>query len=422
MPQRLNLTADIKYRLPAELVDLVEYAAKESSARGENLYLVGGVVRDLLLHRPLLDLDLIVEGSAIYLAQTLAPALGASLTAHEAFNTAKLRWDCWTVDIASVRSENYDRPGALPAVKQGTLSSDLYRRDFTVNAMAVDLNPYRYGELIDPLGGLADLRKRIIRVLHAKSFIDDATRIWRAIRYEQRLGFRIEPETEQLSRRDLPMLNTISGARIRHELELVMKEERPEYVVRRADRLGVLERIHPSLKGDEWIVSRFARARRLFGAGEQTRRLYFALLGYRLSLSEAEYLLDHLSPPRSTGDDLMNAIGLKGRLDTLASPNLTGSQIFRLLEEYSETAVSANTVATDSPVVRRRLRLYSERLRTIKPEITGLDLIEMGIPPGPNMRAILQALRNARLDGKARSRRGEVRMVEEWKRQHPVDS
>jgi tRNA nucleotidyltransferase (CCA-adding enzyme) len=421
MSQKLNLASDIKTRLPAELVDVVEYAAQESAARGESIYLVGGVVRDLLLHRPIMDLDLIVEGDAIYLAETLAPVLSASLTAHSAFNTAKLRWDCWTVDVASVRSETYERPGALPAIKPGTLSSDLYRRDFSVNAMAIDLNPYRYGELIDHLGGLGDLRSRSIRVLHVKSFIDDATRIWRAIRYEQRLGFQIESQTEELIRRHLAMLNTVSGDRIRHELELVMKEERPEKAVRRADGLGVLERIHPSLKGDEWIASRFARARRLFGAREQTRRLYFTLLGYRLSLSEAEYLLDHLSPPRSVGEDLVDAIGLKARLDTLADPRLTRSQIFRLLEEYSATAVEANLVAADSTLVRQRLRLHSQRLRGIKPETTGMDLIEMGITPGPDMRAILQSLRDARLDGKARSRRGEVRMVEEWKRRHRID-
>ena len=178
--------------------------------------------------KPIFDLDLVVEGDAIGLAKEFAEKVGGKLTVHTMFNTAKIALDKWTIDIAMARTETYAKPGALPVVKPGTLKTDLFRRDFTVNAMAICLSPDNYGELIDLYGGLNDLKNKIIRVLHEKSFIDDATRIWRAIRYEQRLGFQIEPETLKLLKRDVPMLKTVGGYRLRHELELVLKEKEPE--------------------------------------------------------------------------------------------------------------------------------------------------------------------------------------------------
>ena len=152
-----------------------------------------------------------VEGDAIGLAKEFAEKIGGKLSVHPMFNTAKIALDKWTIDIAMARTETYAKPGALPAVKPGTLKTDLFRRDFTVNAMAICLSPDNYGELIDLYGGLNDLKNKFIRVLHEKSFIDDATRIWRAIRYEQRLGFQIEPETLKLLKRDVPHVENRRG-------------------------------------------------------------------------------------------------------------------------------------------------------------------------------------------------------------------
>ena len=199
-------------------------AGELAQKRGQKLYLVGGVVRDLLLGRENFDLDLVVEGDAIALAQELAEARQCKLVTHQRFGTAKLTWDGGSADLATARSETYAKACALPTVNPSTIRDDLLRRDFTINAMAVALTPDLYGQLLDLYGGLSDLEGKLVRVLHGKSFIDDATRIWRAIRYEQRLSFHLESETLELVKRDAGYLKKVSGDRIRHELELILKE------------------------------------------------------------------------------------------------------------------------------------------------------------------------------------------------------
>ncbi|GAH88117.1 unnamed protein product, partial [marine sediment metagenome] len=228
MPEITNLADKIEKHLPAELADFMHVAGKAAASQGQNLYLVGGVVRDLLLEKPNLDLDLVVEGDAIELAQQLAQTKQAKVTTHPQFHTAKLQWDKWSIDLATARSETYAKPGALPTVKPSSIEHDLSRRDFTINAMAVHLSPSRYGELIDIHRGREDLEHKLIHILHEKSFIDDATRIWRGLRYEQRLDFQLEKNTLKLLKQNIPMLDTISGDRIRYELECILQEERPE--------------------------------------------------------------------------------------------------------------------------------------------------------------------------------------------------
>ncbi|HUU64504.1 MAG TPA: CCA tRNA nucleotidyltransferase, partial [Dehalococcoidales bacterium] len=225
MSKITNLSSQIERQLPVELVAFIQRAGKTAASQGQGLYLVGGVVRDLLLGQTNLDLDLVVEGNAIELAQHLAEInKQGKITTHPRFNTAKLQWTKWSVDLATARSETYAKPGALPTVTPGSIHNDLFRRDFTINAMAIELNPTHYGELIDLYGGRDDLEHKLIRVLHEKSFTDDATRIWRGLRYEQRLDFQLEPTTLKLLKRDIPMLDTISGDRIRYELECILQE------------------------------------------------------------------------------------------------------------------------------------------------------------------------------------------------------
>ncbi|MFC1904128.1 CCA tRNA nucleotidyltransferase, partial [Chloroflexota bacterium] len=249
MPETINLSDEIKKQLPAELVSLMQVAGEMIQSQEKKLYLVGGVVRDLLLGRANFDLDLVVAGDAISLAQQLADIKKGKIITHSRFGTAKLQWDSWNVDFTTARSETYPRPCVLPTVKPASIREDLFRRDFTINAMAVELNAGSYGKLLDLYGGREDLEGKLIRVLHEKSFIDDATRIWRGLRYEQRLNFKLEPFTLQLLRRDTGYLEALSGDRVRYELEMVLKEECPEKVLCRADELGVLAKLHPVLKG-----------------------------------------------------------------------------------------------------------------------------------------------------------------------------
>lgn len=401
----------IKKQLPSELVDFLHLASDVAAKRGQNLYLVGGFVRDLLLERANFDLDLVVEGDAISLAEELAKTKQAKITVHRRFNTAKIGWAGWTVDVATARSETYARPGALPEVEASNLEKDLLRRDFTINAMAVSLEPNRYGDLIDPFGSRADFEQKLIRILHEKSFVDDATRIWRALRYEQRLDFVLESKTLSLLKRDINYLDTISGDRIRHELFLVLAEEKPEKVLLRVDELGVLVKLNPALKGDTWLVEKYDQARKFYRGERVPVALYMALLAYRLSMCELEQITAYLKLPKTLAQSVFDTVAVKDRRGLLEKLALAPSQIHHLLHNYSALAITANLIAVDSVVASERIQLYLNKLRYIKPVLTGDDLIGAGVPAGPRIKEVLQILLNAWLDGKVKSRAEEEELV-----------
>jgi tRNA nucleotidyltransferase (CCA-adding enzyme) len=410
-PKTINLAGSIKEQLPAEIIDFIKKAGNAAEKQQQRLYLVGGVVRDLLLERCNIDLDMVVEGDAIKLAQEIAGVNQVQIITHPRFGTAKLKWDKRSADFATARAETYSRPGALPSVRAGTIRDDLARRDFSINAMAIELNPRRYGELIDPFGGRQDLDKKLVRVLHEKSFTDDATRIWRALRYEQRLDFKIEPVTLLLIKRDLNMLKTISGDRIRHELELVLKEELPEKALQRANELGVLAKLHPALKGDDWLSETFAAAREQSKTDEPHPQLYMSLLCYRLTARELEQLIKYLRLPKATAQVLRDTLAIKGKKKELAEPGQAPSVIYELLHDYCLTAYIANSIGAGSETAVEHIELYLNVLKNVKPALTGEDLVKLGVPKGPNIKAVLQKLRQARLDGKIDSKKGEEDMV-----------
>ena len=416
MPEPVNLASKIKERLPADLVRLIEAIGAIAAHQGLHLYLVGGAVRDLLLAQETFDLDLVTDGDAISLAQLLANITQGRLVVHTRFRTANVRWKEWSIDLTTARSEAYDRPGALPRVKPGSLADDLFRRDFTINAMAIELSPGRHGDLIDLYGGQEDLERGLIRVLHKQSFIDDATRIWRALRYEQRLGFRLEMETLELLQRDIAMLDTISGDRIRHELELVLKETYPEKFFLRADQLRVLSQLQPGLKGNGGLSARFEQARQVSSPNLPPTVLYLALLTYTLTGEQVEQIVERLRLPRPLVQTLRGTCQLKAETASLAAADLKPSHIYRILRGYAPAALTATSLATDSPVVSRNIRQYLTRFRYIKPALTGEDLKTMGLTPGPRISEILDQLRAARLDEEVTNRQEEERLVREWLR------
>jgi tRNA nucleotidyltransferase (CCA-adding enzyme) len=415
MRDDINLARSIKEQLPEDLIDFIRQAGEVAQRQQQRLYLVGGVVRDLLLERRNLDLDLVIEGDAIKLAQEIAASQSAKVITHPRFGTAKLRWADRSADLATARAETYARPGALPAVKPGTINDDLSRRDFTINAMGIELNPRHFGDIIDPYGGRQDLDNQVVRVLHEKSFIDDATRIWRALRYEQRLDFRLELATLELLKQCTAWLGTVSGDRIRHELELVLKEELPEKVLRRADELGVLDRLYPFLKCDDWLAETFALAREhCLPDTAPNPQLYLALLCYRLTSEETEKLISYLHLPKATAQVLRETLAIKGKINELSVHGLAPSQIYELIHGYGMTALMANSLAAGSETVAEHIELYLNVLRYVNPALSGEDLKKMGVPEGPKIKEILQRLREVRLDGKAMRRKDEVEMVKGW--------
>ena len=407
-----NTAIQLDECLSPESLALIQKGGQLAAGKRLGLYLVGGVVRDILLGRANSDLDLVVEGNAVDLAESLAKEMGGRIVVHRRFGTAKIRTGNMVIDVAMARAESYARPGALPTVRPGSIRDDLARRDFTVNAMALRLDPGNFGALVDPFGGQKDLESRLIRILHDRSFIDDATRMLRAVRYEQRFGFRLEASTEDLLRQNVTMLRTISGDRIRHELELILKEECPEKALKRAGDLGLLDEVHPALKDDGQLKEIFEKARET--ASPPSPALYFVLMTYRFSLTECEDFVARLKVPGTISRVILDTARLRERIPSLDSPDLSPSAAYGLLREYSPTSILACAIAADSALVQERLHLYLNRWRHVRTSLDGNALHKMGVPSGPRLGGMLKALHEAKLDGRIGSKEDETELVQRW--------
>jgi tRNA nucleotidyltransferase (CCA-adding enzyme) len=408
----VNISDSINRRLPEELVKLLHSAGSVAASLGQRVFLVGGVVRDLLLQQPNNDLDLVTEGDPFKLAEELSRQQSGKVMAQSRFNTVKIRWGRWTVDIAAARSESYSQPGSLPSIHRFCdIHSDLIRRDFAINAMAVYLDPQYFGELIDLYEGREDLKKGLIRVLHNGSFRDDATRIWRAIRYEQRLDFKIEKHTLDLIKRDLCYLETVSGDRIRGELELCLEEKKPERVLNRANELGVLGKIHSNLKFDNHSCRLFARARGVLEPFSPPGECYLALLIYNLTLQDLNGIVTYLKIPRGPARILQETLQIKDELPVLAESSLTDGEIYNKLHRFHQTAILVNMLVSTSFIVKKHIEIYLEKLQHVKTALSGDDLMEMGINPGPKIKETLELLLESRLDGRVHSRDEEIELL-----------
>jgi tRNA nucleotidyltransferase (CCA-adding enzyme) len=418
----------LDHMIPRSKLALLEQAAQAAESLDYALYIVGGFVRDLLLGRPNYDIDLVVEGDAIVLARRLAAEGGGRVRSHDRFRTAKWILDGGeSLDFVTARTEFYLHPTALPQVESSSIKQDLHRRDFTINTLAIRLDGEHYGELLDFYGGEQDLQGGVIRVLHSLSFIEDTTRVLRAIRLEQRLGFHIEPRTQELIGNALGFLGRVSGKRIRHELFLLFQEPEPEAGLARMQELGVLRHIHPGLRCDGWLQRKYETLRyalpqwyesswlpalaeedhdALHGMSTPTDNaphLYLALLAYRLVPAELETLIERLKIARDDADLLHEVVALHQRVETLQVQDVRPSEVYRLLEPYSGPAILITWVATDSPGVRGHLSRYWHDYRHVKPTADGNDLKALGISPGPIYGQILDVLRDACLDGQIAS-------------------
>ena len=405
-----NLTAEIEAGLPAPVVQLVRTVGLTAARFGFNSYLVGGTVRDILLNRPAVDIDIMIEGDAIKLAQAVADNALAKLTIHRAFGTAGFNIESYRIDLSTCRGESYDRPGALPRVKPGDICDDLLRRDFSINAMAICINPVDFGLLTDLCGGRADLESGLIRVMHDRSFEDDATRIMRAVRYEQRLGFKLERKTALLLRRDAGMLDTISSDRLKHEVLLWLAEPQPGSIIRRAGQLGILQKLHPSLKWDRPMQTAFRHALKA-GEGAVNTHLYFCLMAYQMDEDALYELLLRLNLLGSKYDLLSHqCLAIKNTLSQLDRPSIKNSEIFSLLKDVEAPAVQVNRLYAKTPAIRRNLRLYLEKLARVKTWVTGSSLTQWGVKQGPLVGTILSKSLVAILDGRVKTRAEEERL------------
>ncbi len=377
--------------------------------RAEQLYLVGGSVRDLLLVRPHVDLDIAVEDDAIALGRELAKSRQGRLTTHEKFGTASVDLASSRVDLACARAEEYERPGALPTVRPASIDEDLRRRDFSVNAMALRLTPPAAGELLDLFGGRRDLEQRLIRVLHEGSFRDDATRMLRAVRYEARLAFRLEEETERLLRRDLAYLDTVSGARLWAELTAIFYEDCLKQALARAQEMGILAAIHSCLRLDKAGEAAFARA--VEERPAPWDEVCLCLVCWHCEERDVESLVRRLALPRRHERAITDLARLRGVLDELTPPDASPSRLTKLLEPFSVASVWALALRSQNPIIAERALLFLRQWRYVKPLLGASALRRLGVPAGRELGALLRRLRAARLDGVTSSREDEIELL-----------
>jgi len=411
-------------RLTPRIMGILRDLGSVADDLGYNAYAVGGFVRDLWLRRDNFDVDVVIEGDGIAFARHLEKTIGAHVRPHEKFGTAVAVYpDGFKVDIATARTEYYEYPGALPVVEGSTLKLDLYRRDFTINTLAVKLNPRGFGMLIDFFGAIRDLKERVIRVIQNLSFVEDPTRIFRAVRFEKRFDFIIGKQTEKLIKNavKLNVFDRLAGARLLSELDLIFDEEDPYAIIERLATFDLLKSIHSDLKATEQMGTRFSKVREvcswydLLFLPEQNdkRRLFLFALIWDLGTEQRKELLARLMVGQQDQKKML------GQLDRIASAlrkmsvarELVPSEIYQILNPLVlETHLFMMAISTKD-AIRRYISLFITRLKAIRVETTGDDLRSLGIEPGEIFSIILKDLLMQRLDGKVFDRASELSYV-----------
>ncbi|MBI5571480.1 MAG: CBS domain-containing protein [Desulfomonile tiedjei] len=411
--------------LPRRVVSILRRAGEVAELRGEDLYLVGGTVRDLLLRNPNLDIDVVIEGKGIDFAKELASEFpGCRVRGHEKFGTAVILFpDGFKIDVATARYEYYASPGALPTVETSSIKRDLYRRDFTMNTLAVCLNPQRLGRLMDFFGGARDIKERVIRVLHNLAFVEDPTRILRAIRFSSRFGFAIGKHTHTLMKAALKMkiFDKVEGKRVLNELIHILDEKNPIPALTLMAEYGIPEALHPALDMSvktrelvEALMGVLSWWKYLFLKDKvETWLTHFLALADTASAEDFVDMMRRFSFPESKARSIaLERAEMRLKLAVFSRGRLTRpSRIASALRRFSTEALLVMMAKSPREETRMAISEFITTMRYVKPILTGGDLLAMGYRPGPIVGAILVALRDARLDGRVRTREDEVEMV-----------
>jgi tRNA nucleotidyltransferase (CCA-adding enzyme) len=382
-----------------------------ASKVGMHAYAVGGCVRDLYMSRPNFDLDFVIEGSAPDLAHTLEAAYPARfevVAKHDRFRTATIIFNADVrreVDLSTARTEFYEFPAALPTVEPSLLEHDLYRRDFTINALALSLNEGEFGYVIDFFNGVADINDKLIRILHPFSFIEDPTRIVRAVRFASRLGFTLERKTTQQAERAIAMgiFDNLGGFRLKEELRLILEStHRLRALQMLCDLGGGLRYLAANLSFDERLPAYFRRAQRILAGNRLDRDwiIYLALLLSPLRRPELEAAMERLALSNDERDWIRFGFDLVSEFADFQRNGMSRSEIYSMLHGQPDQSLAiAAALAQPGSQARRWIKLYLDELRTIRTSISGNDLMRMGFPQGPQIKEALQKLHAARLDG-----------------------
>ncbi|MBN1260366.1 MAG: CBS domain-containing protein [Anaerolineae bacterium] len=439
--ERQQIALRMEHAFPARLLALIRRVGQAAAEQNDQLYFVGGIVRDLLLGQPIVDVDLVVEGDAIALCRALTQHYGGEMRKHTRFGTAKwlLTPEIWEtaqtlldetpppvkrrttilpefIDFVTARTEFYTQPTALPTVEWSSIKQDLHRRDFTINTLAIRLSPGHWGELLDFFGGQDDLENGIIRVLHSLSFVEDPTRILRAARFETRLDFHLDPRSEALIAEALPLLDRVTGGRIRHELEVILREAHPEAALERLHDLGALQQIDPEFTHTAENHAALVRLRETLDPQRWTLDederllLQWALLFFRLDCPALNRIAQRLMMPRKQREALFHIPSLRQIMAQLPGVEQP-SEIVTRLEYVPAPLLAAGWLMAKDDEVRKLLERYWMEWQHIQPELTGEDFKALDLEPGPLYRELFAALRQGRLDGTLGSRDDEIALV-----------
>ena len=432
LPTQKEISEMLSEALPPARKALLRAVAEEAFDQGVQAFIVGGFVRDLLLQLPSQDFDIVIEGDAIAFAEFLSREFGGRVVAHKRFGTAKWILDSETLlqrldtdendgfsksdlpehlDLITARTEFYNKPAALPVVERSSIKMDLHRRDFTINTLALRLDGIHFGKIFDFWGGYSDLQQKQIRVLHALSFVDDATRMLRAVRFATRFSFEIEPQTLSLIEGSLPLLVEISGARLTHEFELIFNERKAPEMLRQLGSLGILGAIHSALPWDDDSIRRYSIGLANLSLPETTispeekTHMLWCLWLQDIDPEALEAIGKRLRLPANLLDWIEQTRKLQLLLPALYG--LRPSQITQNLESFHSIPMRAILASCENADFRQILHIYNEKYRHVRPITTGNDLRALGLPPSPRYEVILTALKQAWLDGQIESEREE---------------
>ncbi len=419
-----NLRKLMQERFPPDVIKILRHIGEEADSLGYTAYIVGGLVRDLLLGIENLDIDIVVRGDGIRLANTFAKHYQGRVKSHPKFGTAVIILpDGFRIDMATARTEYYEYPAALPTVEMSSVKKDLYRRDFTMNTLIIQLNSNEFGRMIDYFGGQRDLKDRAIRILHNMSFVEDPTRAFRAIRFESRFHFKIGRHTANLIKSAVRMnlFQKLSGKRLFVELKYLFQEETPYSSIKRMESFDLLQFIHPNLKLTSQTEELFASIKdvlawfQLLFLKIEIEPYLVYLMGLLLPLKEEE--VRKVEKTLDLGRDLCgrHRLGTDILLQTLSrfkdQKRILPSDIYKTLSSIPTETILLMMASTTSQLAKKRFSYYLTLLRNVTPQVTGSEIRKLGLKPGPVYKEILNRLRDARLDGKVKNREDEMRMI-----------
>lgn len=387
--------------------------------KGIQGFIVGGTVRDLILGRPNIDLDFVFEADAIQLTREMAKQLSVKASYYPPFGTATLYWSkLIRVDLTSARKESYSEPGALPKVQHGNLKQDLFRRDFTINAMAVSINQRTFGQLVDFLGGYDDLKKKKVRVLHDKSFMDDPTRILRAIRFEQRFSFHIDTVTLGLLRVAMRKKNhlTVNGSRYFVEIKKMLMEEDPKKCFARLKTVNALPIIHPRFSLNLRLISLLQKnIKRLkvvsSDFSEDKELIYMMGLMESASTKVVNEVLNKFPFTKRQRIGILHLQNLNEVMAAISKSRLKNSEVYKILRPYSADLVPYIRVKSNRSLILRRIDQFLLKYKDVDLKITGRDLIKMGCAKGEAIGQILEEVLCAKIDKRISNKQAELKLA-----------